>query len=60
FIYIFNIDKYLFIEPEYLYKFIENHLEWINKVLGIICAFGAVISMSLVGLSRSLQKYSNK
>ncbi len=55
-IYLMHIDKNVFIEPDFLYHFIINHLEWINKILGIISAFGAVISMALVGVSRSLQK----
>ena len=51
-----HIENQFFIEPEYLYEFLRSHLEWCIKILLITGLFGAVISMSLIGVYRSKRK----
>ncbi len=45
-----NPAKHLFIEPDYLYLFFKNHVDWMIRVLSVISVFGIVLGMTLVGL----------
>ena len=45
-----NPAKHLFIEPDYLYLFFKNQVDWTIRVLSVIAIFGLVIGMSLVGV----------
>ncbi len=47
---VLNPAKHLFIEPDYLYIFFKNHVDWMIRVLSVITVFGLVIGMSLFGL----------
>ena len=40
----------IFIEPDYLYNFLNDQIDWSTKILIIVGFFGAVIGMSLTGL----------
>ena len=51
-----NPAKHLFIEPDYLYLFFKNHVDWMIKVLSVITVFGLVVGMTLVGLYFSRRK----
>lgn len=56
---ILKIQDRFFIEPDYLYNFISDHMQWCVKILIIIGLFGAAVSMSLVGLYHSRRKDHN-
>ena len=47
---VWNPAKHLFIEPDYLYVFFKNHVDWMIRVLSVITVFGLVIGMSLIGV----------
>lgn len=51
-----NLGGDVFIEPDYLYNFINEHLDWTIQIFSIVGLFGAVIGMSLVGLYISKRK----
>ena len=53
---VWNPAKHLFIEPDYLYVFFKNHVDWMIRVLSVITVFGLVIGMSLIGLYFSKRK----
>ena len=46
----------VFIEPDYLYYFLNEHIDWMIKMLMIIGAFGAVIGMTLTGVYKNMQR----
>ena len=54
-----NPAKHLFIEPDYLYVFFKNHIDWMIRVLSIITVFGVVAGMMLIGLYYSRRKEKN-
>ena len=54
-----NPAKHLFIEPDYLYVFFKNHIDWMIRVLSIITVFGLVVGMTLIGLYYSKRKDKN-
>ena len=56
FIWIWYSNSKLFIEPDYLFNFIGDFIEWLVKVLVSISFFGAAIGMALVGLHNSMRK----
>ena len=45
-----NPARHLFIEPDYLYLFFKNQVDWMIRVLSMITVFGLVIGMSLIGV----------
>ena len=51
-----NPAKHLFIEPDYLYLFFKNHVDWMIRVLSVITVFGLVFGMSLIGIYFSRRK----
>ena len=51
-----HLETRVFIEPDYLYSFIVDHLAWIIRIMMVVSTFSAVIGMSLVGLYRSMRK----
>jgi hypothetical protein len=53
---VLNPAKHLFIEPDYLYVFFKNHIDWMIRVLSIISVFGLVVGMTLIGLYFSKRK----
>ena len=55
-IWIWHSNSKLFIEPDYLFNFIDDFIEWIIKILVSISFFGAAIGMALVGLHNSMRK----
>ncbi len=55
---IHNANK-VFIEPDYLYNFLNDHIDWITKILIIVGFFGAVIGLSLTGLYRNMRRDKN-
>jgi hypothetical protein len=48
--------KKLFIEPDFLYLFFKNYLDWIMRVFAVISVFGLVLGMALIGLYMSRRK----
>ena len=46
----------IFIEPDYLYYFLNEHVDWIIKLLMIVGTFGAVIGMTLTGVYKNMQR----
>ena len=52
----FHIEKKVFIEPDYLYYFIVEHVGWTYRIMTIVGVFGMVISMTLIGLYRTMKK----
>lgn len=55
-IWIWYTNSKLFIEPDYLFNFIGDFIEWVVKVLASISFFGAAIGMAMVGLYNSMRK----
>ena len=55
-IWIWYTTSKLFIEPDYLFNFIGDFIEWVVKVLASISFFGAAIGMAMVGLYNSMRK----
>ena len=55
-IWIWYTHSKLFIEPDYLFHFIGDFIEWLVKILITICFFGAAIGMALVGFHSSMRK----
>ena len=51
-----NPARHLFIEPDYLYLFFKNHVDWMIRVLSVITVFGLVLGMSLIGIYFSRRK----
>ena len=49
----------VFIEPDYLYNFLNSHIDWMTKILLITGFFGAVIGLSLTGLYRNMRRDKN-
>ncbi|SEQ21294.1 hypothetical protein SAMN02910369_01422 [Lachnospiraceae bacterium NE2001] len=55
-IYILHSGGKIFIEPDYLYSFINDYIDWIIKIIIIIGFFGGVIGMSLTGLYINMRR----
>ena len=53
FLIIWSPAKRLFIEPDYLYLFFKNYMDWIVKIFATISIFGIVLGMALVGVFMS-------
>ena len=53
FLVIWSPAKRLFIEPDYLYLFFKNYMDWIVKIFATISIFGIVLGMALVGVFMS-------
>ena len=51
-----HIEKKVFIEPDYLYYFIVEHVGWTYRIMTVVGVFGMVISMTLIGLYRNMKK----
>ena len=56
FLLLMNPAKHLFIEPDYLYLFFKNQVDWMIRVLSVITIFGLVVGMSLIGVYFSRRK----
>ena len=54
-----NPAKHLFIEPDYLYVFFKNHIDWMIRVLSVVTVFGLVMGMTLIGLYFSRRREKN-
>ena len=52
----FRVENYFFVEPGYLYSFLEAQMDYIIKILAIIGLFCFTVGMSLVGLYSSMRK----
>ena len=55
-IYIIHSSTRIFIEPDYLYSFINDYIDWIIQIFIIIGFFGGVIGMSLAGLYINMRR----
>lgn len=55
-IYIIHSSTKVFIEPDYLYSFINDYIDWIIQIFIIIGFFGGVIGMSLTGLYINMRR----
>ncbi|MCR5226403.1 MAG: hypothetical protein K6E27_04255 [Eubacterium sp.] len=55
-IYIIHSSTKIFIEPDYLYSFINDYIDWIIQIFIIIGFFGGVIGMSLTGLYINMRR----
>ena len=53
---IWSPAKKLFIEPDYLYLFFKNYIDWIARTFAVISVFGLVLGMALFGVYLSRQK----
>ena len=53
FLLVWSPAKRLFIEPDYLYLFFRNYMDWIVKIFATISIFGIVLGMALVGIFMS-------
>ena len=54
-----NVTESLFVEPGYLYNFIDDHIQWITKVLFVIGLMGAVVGVSLIGTYKGMRRDRN-
>ncbi len=55
-IYVIHSSVKVFIEPDYLYSFINDYIDWIIQIFIIIGFFGGVIGMSLTGLYINMRR----
>ena len=53
---IWSPAKKLFIEPDYLYLFFKNYMDWIARTFVVISVFGLVLGMALFGVYLGRQK----
>ena len=51
-----HLETRFFLEPGYLYSFMEDQIEWIIKVFAIIGLFTTAFAASLVGLYKTIRK----
>ena len=56
FLIIWSPAKRLFIEPDYLYLFFKNYMDWMVQVFAVISVFGLVLGMALIGVYMSRRK----
>lgn len=51
-----HLETRFFLEPGYLYSFLEDQIDWIIKVFAIVGLFTTAIAASLVGMYKSIRK----